>query len=78
MKRAPWYDFSLSGEWRNWQTRRTQNPVGIALVGVRLPPRPPRDVQPKDSAPPPPAITHFVGFGSRLHRYSVLGCACGR
>ena len=30
------------GEWRNWQTRRIQDPVGIALVGVRLPPRPPR------------------------------------
>ncbi len=46
-KNPSWYDFRPSGEWRNWQTRRTQNPVSIALVGVRLPPRPPVTYGPK-------------------------------
>ena len=28
-------------KWRNWQTQRTQNPPGLAPLGVRLPPSAP-------------------------------------
>ncbi len=34
-------------EWRNWQTRWTQNPVNLKFVWVRLPPSaPPQGVKP--------------------------------
>ena len=34
------YDHNLAfvPEWRNWQTRRTQNPVGVKLSGGSNPP----------------------------------------
>ena len=34
---APWYDFRPSGEWRNWQTRRIQVPVGSRSWGFDSP-----------------------------------------
>ena len=61
---APWYDPGPAGEWRNWQTRRIQVPVGESLWGFESP-LAHLDVIPAGAPAPPAPVPRGAGRPDR-------------